>query len=50
MFCSGKHEEKADIYDFGVILQEVIMGRAAKSRNEVDALKILVINNRMVPL
>ncbi|KAF7819251.1 putative inactive leucine-rich repeat receptor-like protein kinase [Senna tora] len=38
---STKHEDKSDIYDFGVILQEIILGRAAKSRNEVDGLKIL---------
>ncbi|KAK9290834.1 hypothetical protein L1049_009012 [Liquidambar formosana] len=34
-----KHEDKNDIYDFGVILLEVLVGRPLNSRNEVDALK-----------
>ncbi|XP_054820053.1 probable inactive leucine-rich repeat receptor-like protein kinase At3g03770 isoform X2 [Prosopis cineraria] len=38
---SAKHEDKSDIYDFGAILQEVILGRAAKSRNEADGLRVL---------
>ncbi|XP_028766856.1 probable inactive leucine-rich repeat receptor-like protein kinase At3g03770 isoform X2 [Neltuma alba] len=38
---SAKHEDKSDIYDFGAILQEMILGRAAKSRNEADGLRVL---------
>ncbi|KAK4282097.1 hypothetical protein QN277_013513 [Acacia crassicarpa] len=38
---SAKHEDKSDIYNFGAILQELILGRAAKSRNEVDGLRVL---------
>jgi len=41
-FCSVKSEDKSDIYDFGVILMELILGRTIKSRN-VDTLKDLVI-------
>ncbi|XP_021888737.1 probable inactive leucine-rich repeat receptor-like protein kinase At3g03770 isoform X2 [Carica papaya] len=36
---SLNREDKIDIYDFGVILLEIIVGRPFKSRNEVDALK-----------
>lgn len=35
----GKHEDKIDIYDFGLILLEIIVGRPLKSRKEVDLLK-----------
>ncbi|KAH9728600.1 putative inactive leucine-rich repeat receptor-like protein kinase [Citrus sinensis] len=35
----GKLEEKIDIYDFGLILLEIIVGRPLKSRKEVDLLK-----------
>lgn len=33
------HEEKNDVYDFGVILLEIILGRKVKSGDEVDILK-----------
>lgn len=42
-----KHEEKIDVYDYGVILLEIIVGRQLKSRNEVGILKDRV---RMVML
>ncbi|CAK9319723.1 unnamed protein product [Citrullus colocynthis] len=32
-------EAQADIYDFGVILLEIIRGRASKSKNEINALR-----------
>ncbi|KAK4478830.1 hypothetical protein RD792_014331 [Penstemon davidsonii] len=35
----GKNQEKSDIYDFGVILLEVITGKVINSRNEVEVLK-----------
>ncbi|XP_045789539.1 probable inactive leucine-rich repeat receptor-like protein kinase At3g03770 [Trifolium pratense] len=38
---SVKSEDKFDIYDFGVILMELILGRTIKSRN-VDTLKDLL--------
>ncbi|XP_061371673.1 probable inactive leucine-rich repeat receptor-like protein kinase At3g03770 [Gastrolobium bilobum] len=38
---SVKNEDKADIYDFGVILLELILGRTIKSRN-VNTLKDLL--------
>lgn len=34
-----KHQEKLDIYDFGVILLEIIVGRSLNTLNEVEALK-----------
>ncbi|KAA8518368.1 hypothetical protein F0562_015749 [Nyssa sinensis] len=34
-----KHEDKIDVYDFGAILLEVIVGRPSSSRNLVDVLK-----------
>ncbi|KAE9590216.1 putative protein kinase RLK-Pelle-LRR-VI-1 family [Lupinus albus] len=42
--CNNKsvtHEDKCDIYDFGVILMELILGRTIKPRN-VDTLKDLL--------
>ncbi|XWS42715.1 hypothetical protein CRYUN_Cryun16bG0037900 [Craigia yunnanensis] len=33
------YEDKVDVYDFGVILLEMILGRPSKSRNEVQILK-----------
>ncbi|KAF6174760.1 hypothetical protein GIB67_031284 [Kingdonia uniflora] len=33
------HEDKIDIYDFGVILLEIIIGRPIMSKHEVDILK-----------
>ncbi|XP_043701392.1 probable inactive leucine-rich repeat receptor-like protein kinase At3g03770 isoform X2 [Telopea speciosissima] len=36
---SSKHGDKVDIYDFGVILLEIIVGRAIMSQEEVDVLK-----------
>ncbi|KAI3443391.1 hypothetical protein Pfo_000056 [Paulownia fortunei] len=35
----AKHEDKLDIYDFGVILLEIISGKPINSRNEVEAVK-----------
>ncbi|KAL2481808.1 putative inactive leucine-rich repeat receptor-like protein kinase [Abeliophyllum distichum] len=34
-----KHPDKFDIYDFGVILLEIISGKPINSRNEVEVLK-----------
>lgn len=34
-----KHQDKTDIYDFGVILLEIISGRPFKSNSEVDVVK-----------
>ncbi|KAK6942457.1 Serine-threonine/tyrosine-protein kinase, catalytic domain [Dillenia turbinata] len=35
----AKHEDKADVYDLGVILLEVIVGRPFISKNEVESAK-----------
>lgn len=32
----AKHQDKSDIYDFGVILLEVVSGKKVNSRNEVE--------------
>lgn len=37
--CSTKHEDKMDVYDFGVILLEIIVGRPITSQSEVDQVK-----------
>ncbi|XP_048137686.1 probable inactive leucine-rich repeat receptor-like protein kinase At3g03770 isoform X3 [Rhodamnia argentea] len=34
-----KHQDKTDIYDFGVILLEIISGRPFRSNSEVDVVK-----------
>ncbi|KAG4951043.1 hypothetical protein JHK85_044910 [Glycine max] len=39
---SVKHEDKADIYDFGVILLELILGRQIKTANDADAFRDLL--------
>ncbi|KAJ0014920.1 hypothetical protein Pint_20678 [Pistacia integerrima] len=39
MSAGMKHEEKIDVYDFGLILLEIIVGRPPKSKKEVDVLK-----------
>lgn len=46
-FCSGKHEDKCDIYDFGVILLEIILGRTIKTTNDAEAFKELVITRAL---
>ncbi|KAF5735175.1 hypothetical protein HS088_TW15G00675 [Tripterygium wilfordii] len=38
----AKYEDKIDVYDFGVILLEIIVGKPMNSRNEVDVLKDLL--------
>lgn len=38
----GKHEDKCDIYDFGVILLEIILGRTIKTTNDAEAFKDLL--------
>ncbi|KAK1582249.1 hypothetical protein Q3G72_013265 [Acer saccharum] len=35
----AQHVDKVDVYDFGLILLEIIVGRPLNSRNEVDTLK-----------
>ncbi|XP_057976326.1 probable inactive leucine-rich repeat receptor-like protein kinase At3g03770 isoform X2 [Malania oleifera] len=37
--ASGKIGDKTDVYDFGVILLEIITGRPLSSRSEVDVVK-----------
>ncbi|RZB59454.1 putative inactive leucine-rich repeat receptor-like protein kinase isoform D [Glycine soja] len=44
---SVKHEDKADIYDFGVILLELILGRQIKTANDADAFRDLVITGTL---
>ncbi|KAK2638273.1 hypothetical protein Ddye_026068 [Dipteronia dyeriana] len=34
-----QHVDKVDVYDFGLILLEIILGRPLNSKNEVDTLK-----------
>jgi hypothetical protein len=48
LFCSGKHEDKCDIYDFGVILLEIILGRTIKTTNDAEAFKDLVITGTLI--
>lgn len=36
---SIKDEDKIDIYDFGVILLEIIVGRPLRQKGQVDVLK-----------
>ncbi|KAL5834970.1 hypothetical protein ACOSQ4_014467 [Xanthoceras sorbifolium] len=36
---SAKHEDKVDVYDFGLILLEIIVGRPLNSKNEVGTVK-----------
>ncbi|KAE8704729.1 hypothetical protein F3Y22_tig00110445pilonHSYRG00065 [Hibiscus syriacus] len=35
----ASYDDKSDVYDFGVILLEMILGRPSKSRNQVQILK-----------
>lgn len=42
MFYRVKHEDKNDVYDIGVILLEIILGRSIMFHNEVGVLKDLV--------
>ncbi|KAK8318716.1 hypothetical protein V6Z12_A13G191500 [Gossypium hirsutum] len=35
----ASYEDKADVYDFGVILLEMILGRPSKAKSEVEILK-----------
>lgn len=37
--CRVNHADKNDIYDFGVILLELMVGRRLKSKSEIDAVK-----------
>lgn len=39
VFCRIEHEDKMDIYDFGVILLEMLMGLQIKTRSELNALR-----------
>ncbi|QCD97233.1 probable inactive leucine-rich repeat receptor-like protein kinase At3g03770 [Vigna unguiculata] len=39
---SVKHEDKSDIYDLGVILLELILGRQIKTANDADAFRDLL--------
>lgn len=41
-FCSPMYSDKTDIFDFGVILLEVVSGKTITSMYEVDILKELV--------
>ena len=42
-FSRMQDEEKIDVYDFGVILLEIIKGRPVKSEKQVDALRDQVV-------
>ncbi|KAK7336292.1 hypothetical protein VNO77_16828 [Canavalia gladiata] len=39
---SVKHEDKSDIYDFGVILLQLILGRKIKTTNDAEAFRDLL--------
>lgn len=39
VFCRTKHLDTIDIYDFGVILLEIVSGRPIISTNELDIMK-----------
>lgn len=43
-----REEEKIDVYDFGVILLEIIKGRPVKSEKQVDALVDQVIRALLI--
>ncbi|XP_055816988.1 probable inactive leucine-rich repeat receptor-like protein kinase At3g03770 [Solanum dulcamara] len=38
-----KYEEKDDVYDFGVILLEIILGRTIDTKNDIDVSKDILI-------
>lgn len=42
LFCRINHEDKIDVYDVGVVLLEIILGRPIMFLNEVGVLKDLV--------